>query len=92
MDALFNYYGFSDFKRDESGFFNHNPISFKWIKDELYLVFEEFENERYKLHFIQAERNTIGDKLPVAANLLIENFDKSLKKDRETVQLYLDYN
>jgi hypothetical protein len=92
METLFNYYGFSDFLQDKSEFYNGNKISFKWIKDELYLVFEEFDQDRFKLYFIQAERNSIGKQQPMAANLLIEEFDRANKEHRETVQLYLDYN
>lgn len=91
METLLDYYGFSEFKKDESNYFK-GSISYVQIKDDLYLVFDQGP-AAVDLHFVQYNTpGQIGIASPVAANKLVENFDLSSKEHREIVQKYLDYN
>ena len=93
MDSIMTYYGFSPFLKDISGYFNAEQISFASIKDDLYLVFAQTDQNQFKLVFCQYPNlEAIGKEFPTAANELIPSFVKDLKEHREIIQKYLDYN
>ena len=93
METLLEYYNFTPFFKDRSGFFNQNLICYSLIRDDLFLVFEQIEEGEFKLWFVQfADDEGIGNVNPDAANLLIDNFEIDLKEHRELLQKYLDYN
>ncbi len=90
MEQLLDYYDFSDFRKDESLFFD--TISFSSIKDDLYLVIEKKE-EMYHIHFTSySNQNDIGKVKPLGLNTLIEDFKIDNNQHRKIIQQYLDYN
>lgn len=90
MEQFLEYYNFSDFIKDQSNFFK--LISFSWIKDDLYIIIEEKENQHY-IHFVSySNKKDIGKIKPEALNTLIEDFKLDNNEHRRIVQQYLDYN
>lgn len=89
MESVFKYYEFSDFFTDKSQTFSDNEISFTELNETHFLIFEKKENS-YNLYVSRYQnKKEIGVKAPEIAELLVENYDKSIPEHRLMIKQYL---
>ncbi len=89
MENVFRYYGFSDFKKDESDTFSGERICFSILNEQHFLIFEK-NNENYNLYVSKYKsKNEIGVKPPEILELLVNSYDKSIPEHRILLRKYL---
>lgn len=89
MENVLKYYEFSTFKKDESGTFNGNEISFSVLNETHFLIFEK-ESEAYHLYVTKYNsKQEIGVKTPLITEILVRNYDKSNANHRRAIKQYL---
>jgi len=89
MENILKYYEFSVFKKDMSGVFSGNEISYTALNSQHFLIFEK-EGENYNLYVSQyTDATEIGKESPQILELLVENYDKSNPKHRISLRKYL---
>ena len=90
MENILKYYDFSSFKKDESGAFSGNEISFTELNTTHFLIFEK-NNSSYNLYVSRYKnKKEIGRKPPEILELLVENYDKSVPEHRVAIRKYLE--
>ena len=89
MENVFKYYEFSDFKKDSSGTFLGNEISFSVLNEQHFLIFEK-KDSVYNLYVSKyGSKKEIGMKPPEILELLVEGYDKSIPEHRVVLRKYL---
>ncbi len=89
MENVFRYYGFSEFKKDESGAFSGEEISFSVLNEQHFLIFEK-NKENYNLYVSKYNsKKDIGVKPPEILEVLVEGYDKSIPEHRIFLRKYL---
>ena len=89
MENVLKYYEFSEFKKDESGAFSGNQISFTELNETHFLIFEKKE-EKFNLYVSKySSKKKIGLEPPEILEVLAENYDKTLPEHRVVLRKYL---
>ncbi|MBA6155644.1 hypothetical protein H3Z83_03790 [Tenacibaculum sp. S7007] len=89
MENVFRYYGFSEFKKDESGAFSGDQICFSVLNEQHFLIFEK-NNDDFNLYVSKYKsKKEIGVNPPEILELLVESYDKSIPEHRIFLRKYL---
>ncbi|WP_430928450.1 hypothetical protein [Polaribacter marinivivus] len=88
MENILKYYQFSAFKKDESGIFSGNEISYSILNDTHFLIFEK-EKEIFNLYVTRYTfKKDIGINKPEIIETLVNNYDKSKPEHRIILKQY----
>ena len=88
MENILKYYQFSTFKKDESGIFSGNEISYSILNDTHFLIFEK-EKEVFNLYVTRyTSKKDIGISKPEIIETLVDNYDKSKPEHRIILKQY----
>ncbi len=89
MENILKYYQFSAFKKDGSGIFSGNEISYSILNDTHFLIFEK-EKEVFNLYVTRyTSKKDIGINKPEIIETLVNNYDKSKPEHRIILKQYL---